>query len=336
MPSKQPRKGRKPYTYDHYEAEIRKLFPEVQLLKAFVEANPGDLETAKELEKKQATLKGYVKNLAKKCNPIIEVANNEGIPWKSEDMPWSDTGRNVTVEPMPLKRKTKIKQVGDYVCYIPELGVYYPKVIDRKSWPDMNDTFVDEENRARFFREVETFNEDQRFKDIPGAKLEVFAECSKYDFLVKLAPYPTQCKFCTQVKRIRADENLVYYCTENGDTRVVKPESSCKSFDPYKRSDGEIKALIKKKRTVIGQLKKAGVEVCWQGSRFEASHQYTVDIFEWIKGNYVTLLKLDSMYNDRAFLENRIAQLEAELLAVRASLDNLNMQRGELTQGVEV
>ena len=53
MPSNQPRKGRQPYTYDHYEAEIRKLFPEVQLLKAFVEANPEDLETAKELEKKK-------------------------------------------------------------------------------------------------------------------------------------------------------------------------------------------------------------------------------------------------------------------------------------------
>ena len=160
MPSKTPRKGRQPYTHDHYETEIRKLYPEVQPLKAFCEANPEDLETAKELEKKQATLKGYVKNLAKKYNPIIYVANNEGIPWKSEDMPWSDTGRNVTVEPMPLKRKTKIKQVGDYVCYIPELGVYYPKVIDRKSWDDMNGTFVDEDNRARFFREVETFNTD--------------------------------------------------------------------------------------------------------------------------------------------------------------------------------
>ena len=336
MVSKPPRKGRQPYTYEHYEAEIRKLFPEVQLLKAFCESDPEDLETATELDKKQEALKRNVKNLAKKCNPIIYVANNEGIPWKLEDMPWSDTGRNVTIEPMPLKRKSKIKQVGDYVCYIPELGVYYPKVIDRKSWDDMNGTFVDEDNRARFFREVETFNIDPRFKDIPDAKLEVFAECSKYDFLVKLAPYPTQCKFCTKVKRIRVDDNLVYYCTENGEPSTVKPESSCKSFDPYKRSDGEIKALIKKKRTVIGQLKKAGVEVCWQGSRFEASHQYTVDIFEWIKGNYVTLLKLDSMYSDRLFLENRIAQLEAELQAARASLASLERQQGELIQGVEV
>lgn len=306
-------------TISDYKADVKKLYSEVQLLKAYCEANPDDLETKKELDKKRGALKRSAKALAKKCDPFVYVARNEGIPWKSEDMPWSDTGRNVIVKPMPLKKDTKIKQVGDYICYIPELGVYYPKVIDRKSWDDMNSTFVDEDNRDRFFREVATFNEDPRFKDIPGAKLEIFAECTKYDFLAKLAPYPMQCKFCTKVHRDKIEEGFVYYCTDK-DMRAVRPESSCKSFDPHKRSDVEVMSLIKKKRTVLGQLKKAGVEVCWQGSRFEASHQFTVDIFEWVRGNYVTILKLDAGYNDRVFLEKKILQLETELEAARSSL----------------
>jgi len=320
-------------TFVDYEASIKKLYSEVQLLKAYCEANPEDLETLKELDKKQKTLKTMIKGLAKNCNPVIYVARNEGIPWKSEDMPWSDTGRNVTIKPMPPKRDTKIKQSGDYLGYIPELDVYYPKVIDRKSWDDMNTTFVDEDNRARFFREVETFNTDPRFKDIPDAKLEIYAECTKYDFLVKLAPYPKQCKFCTKVERIKTDDGLTYYCARFEEARPVTPESSCNSFDPYKRSDVEIKSLIKKKRTVLGQLKKAGVEVCWQGSRFEASHQYTVDIFEWVRGNYVKLLKLDEpIYCDRVFLENRIAQLEAELEAARASLSRIETFEREVLE----
>lgn len=311
-------------TADDYAAEIRKLYPEVQLLKAYCEANPEDEATVKKLEQKQNTLTGKVKNLAKRSNPIIYVAKNEGIPWKAEDMPWSDTGRNVTIEPMPLKKDTKIKQVGDYICYIPELDVYYSRVVDRKSWDDMNGTFVDEDNRDRFFKEIVTFNADPRFKDIKNAKLEIYAECSKYDFLAKLAPYPTQCKFCTKVERVQSDDSLVYYCTER-DLIPVKPDSSCKSFDSYKRSDGEIKALIKKKRTVLGQLKDAGVEVCWQGSRFEASHQYTVDVFEWIKRNYVKLLKLDILpYNDRIFLEDRKAALDAELERLMEELAAVN------------
>ena len=313
-------------TIQQYKEEIRKLYPEVQVLKAYCEANPEDLSTVSELEQKRETLKRKVKNLVKRCNPIIYVAKNEGIPWKSEDMPWSDTGRNVTTQDMPRKKDTKIKQVGDYICYIPELGVYYPKVVDRKSWDDMNSTFVDEENRYRFFKEIATFNADPRFEALPEAKLEVSAECSKYDFLVKIPQYPVQCKFCIKVERVKSEEDFVYYCTDGEDSRAVNPESSCKSFDPYKRSDGELRALIKKKRTILGQLKKAGVEVCWQGSRFEASHQYPVDIFEWIEGNYVSILKLDTQpYNDRKTIENKIAMHEAELLSLKGSLAGLEV-----------
>lgn len=134
-PKKQPTQ-RKKKTYSEYEIDIKKLYEEIQLIKAYCVSNPNEKETLEELEKKQSSLKKKVENWAKRCNPVVEYARNEGIPWKAEDMPWSDTGRNVTVQPMQLKKDTDIKQVGDYVCYIPEFDVYYPKVVDRKAWDE--------------------------------------------------------------------------------------------------------------------------------------------------------------------------------------------------------
>lgn len=313
-------------TIKTYEADIRTLHRKIKKLEAGALKYPNNQKLKLKLDAKQETQKRKVKRWAENCNPVVQVANNEGIPWKSEDMPWGDTGRFLETRPMLLKKDNKVngihvKQVGDYVCFIQGANTWYPKVVDRKSWEDMNNTFVDEENRSRFFREIATFNQDPRFKDIPDKKLDIYAECSKYDFLAKIPPYPVQCKFCLKVKRIRSDDNLVYYCTERGTGHTVKPDSSCRSFDPYKRSDGELKALIKKKRTILGQLKKAGVEVCWQGSRFEAAHQYPIDILEWVKGNYIAILGLDDQpYHDKAFLKNRLAALEADMKQTKAAL----------------
>ncbi|MEN6290678.1 MAG: hypothetical protein ABFD07_01505, partial [Methanobacterium sp.] len=62
-------------------------------------------------------------------------------------------------------------------------------------------------------------------------------------------------------------------------------------------------------------------DITWRGSREEACKAYKEGIIEYLALNYVKLLKLDTLsHNDEAFLKERLARLEAEMLATKASL----------------
>src|SRR5574343_175120 len=132
MSSQQLSKGRQKKSASKYEAEIQNLYNEIQLLEAYCLANPEDLETKKEVESKRGYLKRRVQKWAERCHHVIYVANNEQKPWKTEEFHWVEEGEFLETQPMPIKRKVKINgkevpQVGDYVCYMPEYNVYYPR-----------------------------------------------------------------------------------------------------------------------------------------------------------------------------------------------------------------
>ncbi len=328
MPSKQPRKGRQPYTYEHYEVEIRKLFPEVQLLKAFCESDPEDLETATELEKKKDTLRWYRDSWAKRIPVTVYVDGREQIPNTQEELRYP-TERT----PQYDKDDWPWYSVGDYIAYVQGIG-WYPVCRERKSLNDLYGTLIDEDHRGNLYDEFVRFLTDKRF-----TIFRFDLECTEQEFFEYLPPRPKICKFC-QVKRERMDSgdyfcNKIYKMFPSKDT---DPDFRChEGFVERPRDKVDLQRLQTLKETILRQCRELGMQIVWRGSREEACKKYRPGVEEWLKLNYVKLLKLDEpVYNDRLLLENRIAQLEAELHAARASLASLERQQGELIQGVEV
>lgn len=312
MPSNGSKKGRQPYTADHYEAEIRKLYPEVQVLKAYVEGNPEDLETAKELEQEKETLRGYRDRWAERKEVIVYVANNEGLPNSSEELRYQ-TAKMPTYD----AKKWPWRQVGDYIAYVPGIG-WYPVCRERKTLADLDATLRDKDHRKNLYEEYERCLVDSRF-----TVFRFDLECTPEDLNDYLPPMPKTCKFC-QVKRIKTD-NGDYFCPK---TFTIFPEKDPGSdfkchegFMEKKRDPVNVSAMKTLRKTIIRQCHEMGMQVVWRGSREAACEAYKPGVEEWLKLNYVRLLNLDvTACSDRAVLEARVAQLEAELQAARTSL----------------
>lgn len=103
----------------------------------------------------------------------IFVANNEQLPW----LPGEIGG--LKTRPMLTKKDIGFNQVGDYHAFVDGYGGYYlPFVVDRKTKADLYGTLMKSENRKRFYREIERFNQDSRFK-----QFYIFAETTLVEWL---------------------------------------------------------------------------------------------------------------------------------------------------------
>lgn len=104
----------------------------------------------------------------------VQVANNEKKPWTPEMLGYP-------VERMSLKKDIGINQVGDYQGIIETSAgdKYIGIVIERKSVEDCYNTLITEDDRARFYREIERFKSDNRFN-----KLMIIVEGTLSDFIL--------------------------------------------------------------------------------------------------------------------------------------------------------
>ena len=144
--------ARLPYTYEYYESEIRKLYPTIQLLKAYCEANPEDESTLKELEQKERSMSYLKKMWASRIPITAQVASNEGLENSADEL-------RCQTEPMKQydPKKWPYKQVGDYNAHIPSLGVWYPVCRERKTLEDLYGTLMDRDHRKNLYEEFERF-----------------------------------------------------------------------------------------------------------------------------------------------------------------------------------
>ena len=117
--------------------------------------------TPEEIESTEKKLTYRVNKLAAMLEVVIQVANNEGTPWTSEMIGYP-------TEPMPLKTATGFRQVADYVATVQtsDGNRYIDILIERKSTGDLYGTLIDEDNRARFYREIERYQNDPRFSQM--------------------------------------------------------------------------------------------------------------------------------------------------------------------------
>lgn len=258
----------------------------------------------------QSKLNNRVGSWAKLINITIFAAQNEQLPWGQEDLGYP-------VRPMLLKEKSGIQQVGDYQAFVDSLKIWYPVLVERKTLNDLYGTLIDEERRARFYREFDRFLEDDRFTEF-----RLYAECSRLEFMAYSPPWPRVCKYCAHCQKVQRKPTY-WCCVSNADEpdAQVQPVDTCSSYRKKIRTDADVRKLIKKKRTILARLEAKGVHVCWMGSRKEATLAYQIDLRQWVVENYVTLLKLDEKpYDDIRHLQTKKAILEAELQAVNHSL----------------
>lgn len=315
MSSKQPTKGRQPYTSDYYEVEIRKLYPEVQILKAYCEANPEDVETAKELEEKKATLRYYRDKWAERKEVIVYVDGREQLPNTPEELGYP-TERTPQYDP----KTWPWYSVGDYVAYIPGIG-WYPVCRERKSLADLDDTLRDKDHRKNLYEEYERFKADPRFKD--GGVFRFDLECTPEELEDFLPPMPKSCRFCA-VKRVKMDSEDYFCPVSQHMFQEFEPGSDFKCHEGFverKRDPVNVKAMKTLRKTIIRQCHEMGMQIVWRGSREAACAAYKPGVEEWLKLNYVKLLRLDvKPYDDLEHLKTKKAMLEAELSYVNEAL----------------
>jgi hypothetical protein len=301
-----------PKSASAYADEIKSLYPEVQLLKAYTEADPEDSSTLKELEKKKNTLRYYRDKWATNLDVIVYVANNEQLPNTPEELGYE-------TQPMPTyhAKKWPWYQTGDYQAYIQGIG-WYPVVRERKTLSDLDNTLRDKYHRKNFYEEFERFQVDSRFNIF-----RFDLECDPEQFYNSLPQWHKTCKFC-EVKRLKMDSGD-YYCPRSGHMfQSYSPGSDFKcreGFVERERAQADIQRIKTTRKTILRQCLGMGMQVVWRGSRVEAYKAYRPELEEWAKINYVKLLGLENkFYNDAEALRNRKAMLEVELEAINNSL----------------
>ena len=302
--------ARRHYTYEHYENEIIKLYPTIQLLKAYCEANPEDESTLKELEQKERSMSYLKKMWASRIPIIVQVASNEGLENSAEELR-CQTEKMKQYDP----RKWPYKQVGDYNAHIPSLGVWYPVCRERKTLEDLYGTLMDRDHRKNLYEEFERFRADPRF-----TIFRFDLECTEDEFLNFLPTWPKTCKFC-EVHRQKMDSGE-YFCPRT--LQILEfypgPDFKChEGFSPRKRENSELQRIRTTKKRILSQCLEKGFQIVWRGSREAACDAYRAGIEEWLKLNYVVLLGLD-MRDDRAELMKKKDMLEAEYRAVCGAL----------------
>lgn len=155
----QSSKGRQRKTADDYEAEIRRSYPP-------------------KTEQDEKRLSGRVSSFVDHLTITIFRARNEQDPWPLEDTGWE-------IRDMLLKEDTGRQQVADYQAYYQSCGVsgWVGLLVERKGGKhgaeDLYSTLMNSENCARFYREIERFQADNRF-----TQMVIIAECSFEQFLL--------------------------------------------------------------------------------------------------------------------------------------------------------
>ncbi len=97
----------------------------------------------------------------------------------NEQKPWCESEINIQIKPMPTKDISTFQQVGDYQFFIGgSLNQWGSLLIERKEISDFYGTFMRTENRQRFYREIQRYEDDNRF-----TQMIIMVEGTQQEFL---------------------------------------------------------------------------------------------------------------------------------------------------------
>ena len=155
---------------DDHAATILQLSVELRHLPAY---HP-------EFDKKNDQLSRQLSAWAGKLNITVHVASNEQRPYTAEEIGYP-------IIPMPLKKISGAPQVGDYHAYLDDYDQFCGLCVERKGVRrkngrmiscDLYNSFSKEDNRRRFYAEIERYHQDPRFN-----LMVLIAECSYGEYL---------------------------------------------------------------------------------------------------------------------------------------------------------
>lgn len=205
---------------------------------------------------------------------------------QNEQLPWTENDLGHSVRPMLLKDKSGIQQVGDYQAYYQGPGY--------AGWVGIL---------------AERKGGNKGCEDLYSTLMNA-ENCAR---------------FYREIERFRDDQRfslmvVIAECSLN-DFLLYSP-----AFTGKERNVNHIGANVEARRGKIASLYTRGVPVVFAGTRKNAIELYRGLIRQWLRQNYVSILKLDIQpYNDRKTIENKIAMHEAELLSLKGSLAGLTV-----------
>lgn len=171
------------YDLAYYESEIRQVG-------ALLEADPTN-------EKLRRQLNYRLDRYLDLSEIVVLVAGNEQKPWTTEELGFRTTR-------MPQKSEIGYDQVADYQALVN--GQICPLLLERKEVADLYGTLFSGDNRARFYREIQRFRDDERFD-----QMVIIVEGSMMEFLwYEPAKTITNPKYHRGVppKKVSADQKL--------------------------------------------------------------------------------------------------------------------------------
>ncbi len=228
-----------------------------------------------------ATTSEEEEKLSRRISSFVKLLDITIFQAQNEQLPWTSEDLGYNVRPMLLKHKSGIQQVGDYQAYYSGAGV--------EGWIG----FLAERKGGKKGCEdlystlmnsencARFYREIDRFKeDTRFSQMVIIVECSFERFLLYQPP-----------------------------------------FIGKTRNTNHIGANAEARRGKIASLYTRGVPVVFAGTRLNAIKTYKALVRQWLIKNIDFVLSLNvEPYNDRVFLEEKKARLEAELQAVNASL----------------
>lgn len=155
---------------DLYAADILQLHVELQRLTDY---HP-------DYENTQAKLSRKLTAWTSLLRITISVASNEQTPWTQGEIGYPCV-------PMATKQDSILRQTGDYQAYLNDYDKFCGLLVERKGTTrknrrmvgcDLYSSFSNEDNRRRFYAEVERFKQDKRFN-----QMLLISECSLGEYL---------------------------------------------------------------------------------------------------------------------------------------------------------
>ena len=251
-----------------------------------------------------------------KLNITIQLANNEKLPWLSEEL-------GLPCIPMSLKKDSMDGQVGDYVVYLDDYDRFCGLVVERKTLEDIYGTLMNREQRSRFYREIQRYEQDDRFN-----QFHLIAECTYEEFLNYV---PSIFVFTADSAPETMHKNIIQYLQRFYKIKVLAHQINRPHYDtisvmtadhqifinlvsggaevfidgvlretlvPKKNEYGKIQYFIQRGASETSKIETINsienkIQVSFVGSRARAVEKYPGLIRQWCIKNYTKILNIE-------------------------------------------
>ena len=248
-------------------------------------------------------------------NISVQVAKNEQLPWKTEEIGY-------TCGPMITKKESLVAQTGDYVAFLEDYNQYAGICTERKTLQDLYGSLMDKEQKSRLYREIARYAADTRFN-----KFILIAECDYEDFLTyvptiyaftwEAIPGPGTKKLIEYLRKyykiynitskqiFKTDNKIFISCEKNIVIELLKTGTATIMIDGFmidtlyiETKNGHKKLYQKKGASEASKIETINslenkIQVSFTGSRERAVQKYPGLIRQWCRANHYEILNIE-------------------------------------------